>query len=116
MQSDLSPEEKINLTIIPSNNDLKNNQSQEDILRESLKPNAKIPYIFDGWIFTIDSDINNKFSFPRRRIIAIKNNQKLIGEYSFSATFDILIQEMQFKIKNGGLTPSYYSSPVSGSK
>ena len=59
----------------------------------------KIPD-FNGFSFSIEYDSSNKFPFPRRRIRAQRGKMVLLGEFSYSSTTDILMDEMKFKINN----------------
>lgn len=61
--------------------------------------NNNIPS-YKNYKFIIEYDPLNKFSFPRRRIRAENGNIIILGDYSYSASTDILIKEMQFKIDN----------------
>lgn len=111
-KADLTPEEKAalssELSVPQESSSPEENANNAKQLEDSLAPNSTTPYFYGEWRFIIDKDILNKHSYPRRRIIAIKGDQKLFGEFSFSSSTDILIDEMKFRIDNGGQTPLYY--------
>ena len=111
-EADLSPEEKAALTaelnVSQDSSSIVENVANTKTLEDSLTPNSNNPYTYKGWTFIIDKDIKNTKSFPRRRIIATKNTQKLLGEFSFSSSTDVLVDEMKFRIDNRGQTPKYY--------
>lgn len=88
---ELSDEEKENYL---SNLDTEIKDNVGQVIDENKLPNI------EGFILTIEYDPLNKFSFPRRRIRAKKNNINILGEYSYSSSISILIDEIKFKIKN----------------
>lgn len=65
----------------------------------STNNNNKLPNYKD-FTFIIEYDNTNKFPFPRRRIRAQRGKMVLLGEFSYSSTTDILMDEMKFKINN----------------
>lgn len=69
-------------------------------LEDQLNPNSSNPLLYKGFQLILDNDKENKFSFPRRRVIAIRkaDNYNIQGNYSFSANTQILIDEVKFKI------------------
>jgi len=111
-KADLSPEEKAalsaELNVSQNSSSPVANAVDTKALEASLTPNSNNPYTYKGWTFIIDKDIKNTYSFPKRRIIATKETQKLLGEFSFSSSTDVLVDEMKFRIDNGGQTPKYY--------
>ncbi len=77
-----------------------NNQNSNSGLEQQLKPTSNNPYNYNGFLLTIEYDPTNKFTFPRRRIRAIKDKVILYGDYSYSSSTDILVDEMKFRIDN----------------
>lgn len=69
-------------------------------LEDQLNPNSPNPLLYKGFQLILDNDKENKFSFPRRRIIATRkaDNYIIQGNYSYSANTQILIDEIKFKI------------------
>jgi hypothetical protein len=69
-------------------------------LEDSLAPNSNDPLIYKGFKLIIDNDKENKLSFPRRRIAAtrIANGVQIVGDYSFSSSTQILVDEVKFQI------------------
>jgi hypothetical protein len=69
-------------------------------LEDSLAPNSNDPLIYKGFKLIIDNDKENKLSFPRRRIVAtrIANGVQIVGDYSFSSSTQILVDEVKFQI------------------
>lgn len=54
---------------------------------------------YKGYILKVEFDSENKKSYPRRRVIAINElNDKVYGEFSFSSSVSILINEVKFLI------------------
>ena len=107
------------------------NIENEDQLIDSLKPNANPPLIYEGFILTLENNPNNEFSFPSRRIKATRdfadnpdrisyflktNKFNTLGEvilfsdplgsgrYSYSASVQVLFEEMKYAINNYLLT------------
>ena len=109
------------------------NAVDENLLISGLSPNATPGLIYRGYRLTLEFDPNNEFSFPRRRIKAFRdfevtnpgedvfggpkflndiktstlyNNPKSLdsSEYSYSATVEVLYEEMKYKIDNFLLT------------
>ena len=98
----------------------------DDELITALQPNALEPFEYGGFIFIIELDPQNTFSFPSRRIkanrsfssetstfftispsspktplngsIILYNDPGNLGRYSFASSTQILVQEMQYKI------------------
>jgi hypothetical protein len=68
-------------------------------LNESLNPNSNNPLDYKNFRLILEYDKENKFSFPRRRVVGIRSdNTQIIGDYSFSADSQILVDEVKFKI------------------
>ena len=98
----------------------------DDELITALQPNALEPFEYGGFIFIIELDPQNTFSFPSRRIkanrsfssetstfftispsspktplngsIILYNDPGNLGRYSFASSTQILVQEMKYKI------------------
>ena len=98
----------------------------DDELIATLQPNALEPFEYKGFIFVLELDPQNTFSFPYRRIkasrsftsetstfftfspsspktplngsIVLYNDPGNLGRYSFASSTQILVQEMQYKI------------------
>ena len=89
------------------------NSSTEENLLNSLSPNSPNPYLYKDFIFEIQYEVGNEFSFPSRRIrvenvnLDDKNVYKGVvlfnlegGRYSFSSSVQVLINEARFRIDN----------------
>ena len=98
----------------------------DEELITALQPNALEPFEYKGFIFVLELDPTNTFSFPRRRIradrsfssetstfftfssssprtplngsIILYNDPGNLGRYSFASSTQILVQEMKYKI------------------
>ena len=90
----------INLNTLDTTSDPQVNLVGGQALEDSLAPNSNDPLIYKGFKLIIDNDKENKLSFPRRRIIAtrIANNVQIVGDYSFSSSTQILVDEVKFQI------------------
>ena len=90
----------INLNILDTTSDPQVNLVGGQALEDSLAPNSNDPLIYKGFKLIIDNDKENKLSFPRRRIVAtrIANNVQIVGDYSFSSSTQILVDEVKFQI------------------
>jgi len=83
-------------------------QSKEDSEKvlQSLQPNSSNPLIYRGFKFIIENDPKNTLNLPARRIKAEKiDSEKPIilynledQGYSYSATFEVLVSEAQFRV------------------
>lgn len=69
-------------------------------LEDQLNPNSSNPLLYKGFQLILDNDKENRFSFPRRRVIATRSadNYTIQGIYSYSANTQILVDEIKFKI------------------
>ena len=69
-------------------------------LEDSLAPNSNDPLIYKDFKLIIDNDKENTLSFPRRRIVAtrVTDAVQIVGDYSFSSSTQILVDEIKFKI------------------
>jgi hypothetical protein len=88
-------------------------------LENRLSSNSTNPLTYKGWRLILQTDPNNTFSFPRRRVIAQKpssnNNgvQTLISNfgppgsegYSYSSSTQVLVDDIKFKIDNPNWRP-----------
>jgi len=88
-------------------------------LESRLSPNSPNPLTYKEWTLILETDPNNTFSFPRRRVIAQKPNPDgngtitLISDfgppgsdgYSYSSDTQVLINDIQFKIDNPNWRP-----------
>ena len=90
----------INLNTLDTTSDPQVNLVGGQALEDSLAPNSNDPLIYKGFKLIIDNDKENKLSFPRRRIVAtrIANGVQIIGDYSFSSSTQILVDEVKFQI------------------
>jgi hypothetical protein len=90
----------INLNILDTTSDPQVNLVGGQALEDSLAPNSNYPLIYKGFKLIIDNDKENKLSFPRRRIVAtrIANGVQIVGDYSFSSSTQILVDEVKFQI------------------
>ena len=90
----------INLNTLDTTSDPQVNLVGGQALEDSLAPNSNDPLIYKGFKLIIDNDKENKLSFPRRRIVAtrIANNVQIVGDYSFSSSTQILVDEVKFQI------------------
>ena len=90
----------INLNTLDTTSDPQVNLVGGQALEDSLAPNSNDPLIYKGFKLIIDNDKENKLSFPRRRIVAtrIVNNVQIVGDYSFSSSTQILVDEVKFQI------------------
>lgn len=90
----------INLNTLDTTSDPQVNLVGGQALEDSLAPNSNDPLIYKDFKLVLDNDKENKLSFPRRRIVAtrITDGVQIIGDYSFSASTQILVDEVKFKI------------------
>lgn len=90
----------INLNTLDTTSDPQVNLVGGQALEDSLAPNSNDPLIYKGFKLIIDNDKENKLSFPRRRIVAtrITNGVQIVGDYSFSSSTQILVDEVKFQI------------------
>lgn len=76
-----------------------NNLTENLVLENRLQPNSNNPIIIDNFKLEIEYDKENKFSFPRRRVVGSRaDGVKIVGDYSFSSSVQVLIDEVRFKI------------------
>jgi len=108
----------IDNVIFDSNSNTNNNIISN--IESRLSPNSDNPLIYKGWKLLLETDPNNKLSFPRRRVIGQKpssNNNGIITiisdfgpegsqGYSYSSDLQILINDIKFKIDNPNWTPT----------
>lgn len=90
----------INLNTLDTTSDPQVNLVGGQALEDSLAPNSNDPLIYKDFKLVLDNDKENKLSFPRRRIVAtrITDGVQIVGDYSFSASTQILVDEVKFKI------------------
>lgn len=69
-------------------------------LEDQLQPGSDNPLYYKGFLLTIEYDSLNEFPFPRRRVRGKKRTQEVVGEYSYSFTTQILVDEVKFEIDN----------------
>lgn len=94
------------LTEAGNSSDDETNKQQSEELLNSLQPNSTNPLIYRGFKFIIENDPKNTLSVPSRRIKATKADTKnpiilynLKDQgYSYSATFEVLVSEAQFRV------------------
>lgn len=113
----------INISSFTSNNLL--NTSINNNLENRLSPNSDNPLIYKGWKLILETDPNNKLSFPRRRVIGQKNSSNngiitIISDfgpegsqgYSYSSDIQVLINDIKFKIDNPNWSPTSVMSTI----
>jgi len=90
----------INLNTLDTTSDPQVNLVGGQALEDSLAPNLNNPLIYKDFKLVLENDKENKLSFPRRRIVAtrITDGVQIVGDYSFSASTQILVDEVKFKI------------------
>ncbi len=90
----------INLNTLNTTSDPQVNLVGGQALEDSLAPNSNDPLIYKDFKLVLDNDKENKLSFPRRRIVAtrITDGVQIVGDYSFSASTQILVDEVKFQI------------------
>ncbi len=80
------------------------NKISDEVLLSQLTPNSKNPLYIKGYKLEIQYDVNNKFSFPSRRIRGIDfSNKHTIYNlpdqgYSFSISTQVLVNEIKYRI------------------
>jgi prefoldin subunit 5 len=88
-------------------------------LENRLSSNSTNPLIYKGWRLILQTDPNNTFSFPRRRVIAQRKPlgqsgvETLISDYgppgsngySYSSDTQVLVNDIKFKIDNPNWKP-----------
>jgi archaellum component FlaC len=80
------------------------NKETDTLLLSQLDPNSNNPLFYKNFKLEIQYNNNNQFSFPSRRIKGknINNNQILYnennGNYSFSSSTQVLLDEIKFQI------------------
>ena len=90
----------INLNTLDTTSDPQVNLVGGQALEDSLAPNSNDPLIYKDFKLIIDNDKENTLSFPRRRIVAtrVTDAVQIVGDYSFSSSTQILVDEIKFKI------------------
>lgn len=90
----------INLNTLDTTSNPQVNLVGGQALENSLAPNSNNPLIYKDFKLIIDNDKENTLSFPRRRIVAtrVTDGVQIVGDYSFSASTQILVDEVKFKI------------------
>ena len=90
----------INLNTLDTTSSPEVNIAGGQALEDSLAPNSNTPLIYKDFKLIIDNDKENTLSFPRRRIVAtrITDAVQIVGDYSFSASTQILVDEVKFQI------------------
>lgn len=93
---------------------------QNQNLENKLSANSNDPLYYKEWRLILQTDPNNKFSFPRRRVIATKPNGNSKGQiiltsnfgldesqgYSYSSDIEVLVNDIKFKIDNPNWKPT----------
>lgn len=68
-------------------------------LEDRLNPNSTNPYVYKGYTIVLDSNKENKFSFPERRAIGTsEDGDRIVGPWSYSSSTQVLIDGVQFLI------------------
>ena len=90
----------INLNTLDTTSDPQVNLVGGQALEDSLAPNSNNPLVYKGFKLILDNDKENKLSFPRRRVVAtrIADGVQIVGDYSFSSSTQILVDEVKFQI------------------
>ena len=90
----------INLNTLDTTSSPEVNIAGGQALEDSLAPNSNDPLIYKDFKLIIDNDKENTLSFPRRRIVAtrVTDGVQIVGDYSFSASTQILVDEVKFQI------------------
>jgi len=90
----------VNLNTLDTTSSPEVNIAGGQALEDSLAPNSNNPLIYKDFKLIIDNDKENTLSFPRRRIVAtrITDGVQIVGDYSFSSSTQILVDEIKFKI------------------
>ena len=90
----------INLNTLDTTSSPEVNIAGGQALEDSLAPNSNDPLIYKDFKLIIDNDKENTLSFPRRRIVAtrVTDGVQIVGDYSFSSSTQILVDEIKFKI------------------
>lgn len=90
----------INLNTLDTTSSPEVNIAGGQALEDSLAPNSNNPLIYKDFKLIIDNDKENTLSFPRRRIVAtrVTDAVQIVGDYSFSSSTQILVDEIKFKI------------------
>jgi hypothetical protein len=90
----------INLNTLDTTSSPEINIAGGQALEDSLAPNSNDPLIYKDFKLVLENDKENKLSFPRRRIVAtrITDAVQIVGDYSFSSSTQILVDEIKFQI------------------
>ena len=90
----------VNLNTLDTTSSPEVNIAGGQALEDSLAPNSNDPLIYKDFKLIIDNDKENTLSFPRRRIVAtrVTDAVQIVGDYSFSSSTQILVDEIKFKI------------------
>lgn len=67
-------------------------------LNEQLKPNSTDSINYKGFDIIIENDDLNTFDFLRRRVKATKGKIVLVGDFSYSISTNVLVEEIKFEI------------------
>ena len=92
------------LAVTGNNSSAGINATEDEILLERLKWVTDNPYFYRGWRFILERDPNNTFGFPARRIFTKNRNLNVDlyntedGQFSFSSSVQVLIEEAKFII------------------
>ena len=92
------------LAVTGNNSSAGINFDEDEILLERLKWVTDNPYYYRGFRLILQRDPNNTFGFPARRIFSKNNNLNVElyntgdGQYSFSSSVQVLIEEAKFII------------------
>jgi len=71
------------------------------VIDNYLKPqNNTTTGTYRGFIYSIETNSNNKLQIAQRRAIGVRNKVKLATEYSFTPDPQVLIKELKFIIDN----------------
>jgi len=75
------------------------NADQGESLEDRLNPNSTNPYVYKGYTIVLDTNKENKFSFPERRAIGTNGEgEKIVGPWSYSSSTQVLIDGVKFLI------------------
>jgi hypothetical protein len=79
--------------------DSNGNEIQGNSLEDRLNPNSTNPYVYKGYTIVLDSNKENKFSFPERRAVGTsEDGDRIVGPWSYSSSTQVLVDGVQFLI------------------
>lgn len=79
-------------------NNISFKEDEQNNITDNMSLNSNNPLIYKGYKIIIEN--KNQFLIPQYRAVAVLNNKKIVGDYSFASKLEILIEEMKIKIDN----------------